>query len=77
MRLVATSIGKRLSARGFVTSHGGSTTACQQHSMLTACSAVPFVQAPDGVPVWRQLLQCLLKHTDPVVAQQAGAALAE
>lgn len=39
--------------------------------------AVVTVQAPDGEPVWRQVLRLHLDHSDPEVAQQAAAALAE
>ena len=35
------------------------------------------VQAPGDEPVWRQVLQLHLDHSDPAVAQQAAAALAE
>jgi hypothetical protein len=34
------------------------------------------VQAPDDDPVWRQLLQHHINHSNPEVAQQAAAALA-
>ncbi len=35
------------------------------------------VQARDDKPVWRQLLQYLLAHRDPGVADQAAAAVVE
>ena len=37
---------------------------------------VPAVQAPGDEPVWRQVLQAHLDHSDPAVAQAAAAALA-
>jgi hypothetical protein len=42
-----------------------------------ASVAAVDVQAPDDEPVWRQLLLRYHNHSDPVVAQQAAAALAE
>jgi hypothetical protein len=35
------------------------------------------MQDPADEPVWRQVLQLHLQHSDPEVAQQAAAALAE
>jgi hypothetical protein len=43
-------------------------------AILLSCMAV---QAMGRKPVWRQLLQHLLAHSHPEVAQQAAAALAE
>ena len=36
-----------------------------------------LVQGPSDEPVWRQLLQLYVENSDPDVAQQAAAALAE
>jgi hypothetical protein len=42
------------------------------------CATCADVQVNDeGKPVWRKGLQHLPNHSDPVVAQQAAAALAE
>jgi hypothetical protein len=42
------------------------------------CAHLVAVQVTDeGKPVWRKVLQHLLNHSDPAVAQQAAAALTE
>ncbi len=44
---------------------------------LSSCCAVNVTQGPADEPVWRQVLQLHRDHSDPVVAQQAAAALAD
>jgi hypothetical protein len=53
------------------------TAACAT-TMMTAALHVFAIcaQAPDDEPVWRQLLQHHINHSNPAVAQQAAAALA-
>ena len=45
--------------------------------MLRCFVATVAVQAPDDEPVWRQLVRLHVNHSNPEVAQQAAAALAE
>jgi hypothetical protein len=47
------------------------------HTMQSGCNVGCVVQAPGDEPVWRQLLRCYLDDSDPNVAQQAAAALAQ
>ena len=53
--------------------------ACQSDCLFWCCHVLPcaVLQAPDDEPVCRQLLRLLLDDSDPVVAQQAAAALAQ
>jgi hypothetical protein len=59
--------------------HGAMHCMSPDCSICCCCASgrMPIVQAPDDEPVWRQLLRLHLDHSNPIIAKQAAAALAE